>query len=464
MTVKDFTTFTEQDPQSEITVTSTRATFTQLDIDVQAWLYEDLGADAFDGDFSINVEFMMTGSPGGLYTISGSWALTNEVNDLNSIDTGNGDYLALRHRTTGQIVLVECKAGSLYTSSTFTPTQDVLYYLTIARDESVGTYGTLYCYVYSDADRTSLLDTLSLTLHAKLDFEYLFTVITYYLGSTGKWMDGYLQNMEITSGPTVPTAPSNSSPTDGAVGQSLTPTLQSSAYSGAGDQTAAQWQITTTPGDYGTPVYDSNEDDTNLVSIAVPSSTLSVGTVYYWHVRHKNAFGWSSYSTETSFTTKDNTLIEKAVDSLDTYLEANLAAKLNTLDIAYSDTITLDDVSNWVIGDIPSVDQLVNLPIIVIIPSAQHPDYEWSTTYVSSFELSVVVIVGEPDNNAKVRFQRLARYARAINELVKTWENAGGGYIVFFRDKQRFSGVLPVDPFIQAVEIPLQLIKKEVIL
>ncbi len=106
---------------------------------------------------------------------------------------------------------------------------------------------------------------------------------------------------------TAPNTPSNTSPSDDATGVSVTPTLQSSAFSDsdAGDtHTASQWRITTTSGNYSSPIYDSGTDTSNLTQIAIPSGTLSDNTRYYWQVRHQdNHSEWSDWSTETSFTT-----------------------------------------------------------------------------------------------------------------------------------------------------------------
>jgi hypothetical protein len=105
-----------------------------------------------------------------------------------------------------------------------------------------------------------------------------------------------------------PNKPSNISPANGATGISLTPTLQSSAFSDPdpGDTHAtSQWQITTPPGDYSSPVFDSDTDATNLTSITIPSGNLNYNATYYWHVRHQDNHGaWSSYSNETYFTTQ----------------------------------------------------------------------------------------------------------------------------------------------------------------
>ena len=104
-----------------------------------------------------------------------------------------------------------------------------------------------------------------------------------------------------------PNQPSNVSPANAATGVSLTPTLQSSAFSDpdVGDtQAASNWQVTTVPADYSSTVLDSGTDNSNLVQITLSSGVLGSNTTYYWHVRHQdNHADWSSWSSETSFVT-----------------------------------------------------------------------------------------------------------------------------------------------------------------
>jgi len=104
-----------------------------------------------------------------------------------------------------------------------------------------------------------------------------------------------------------PNQPTNILPANDATSVSLTPTLQSSAFSDpdAGDTHAAsQWQVRTSAGSYSSPVYDSSTDSTNLTSVNVLSGRLNYLTTYYWHVRYQdNHSAWSDYSSETFFTT-----------------------------------------------------------------------------------------------------------------------------------------------------------------
>jgi hypothetical protein len=123
----------------------------------------------------------------------------------------------------------------------------------------------------------------------------------------GYWSD-YSVETSFTTGPApnnAPNQPSNVSPSNGATGLTLTPTLSSSGFSDpdAGDiHAASQWQITTTAGNYSSPAFNSGIDTSNLTSSAIPSGTLNYSTCYYWRMRHQDSYGnWSAWSAETSF-------------------------------------------------------------------------------------------------------------------------------------------------------------------
>jgi len=115
------------------------------------------------------------------------------------------------------------------------------------------------------------------------------------------WHDSYDAAYIISYLNVPPDTPSNVSPTDGDTELSSIVELSASAYSGGGGlpHTASQWQVTTVSGDYTSPFFDSGQDSNNLESISVAG--LEYDTTYYWHVRYRNAAGWSGYSTETSF-------------------------------------------------------------------------------------------------------------------------------------------------------------------
>ena len=90
-----------------------------------------------------------------------------------------------------------------------------------------------------------------------------------------------------------PTRPTLSTPTNGATGQSTTPTLTWAASIGA---TSYRVQVSTSS-TFGTTAYDQSGISTTS---QVVSPALS-STVYYWHVSATNANGTSSYSSAWSF-------------------------------------------------------------------------------------------------------------------------------------------------------------------
>ncbi|MCX5991283.1 MAG: PKD domain-containing protein [Chloroflexi bacterium] len=142
-----------------------------------------------------------------------------------------------------------------------------------------------------------------------------------------------------------PIQPSNVSPSSAATGVSLMPTLQSSTFSDpdiSDTHAASQWQIRTGAGSYNSPVYDNVTGTPNLTSISVPSGKLTYSTAYCWRVRYQDNHGdWSTWSAETSFTTK--------ADSVVSFPDPNLEAAIREAigkpagDIYESDLVGLTD-------------------------------------------------------------------------------------------------------------------------
>lgn len=108
---------------------------------------------------------------------------------------------------------------------------------------------------------------------------------------------------------TTPSTPTNTSPTNGATGQSFTLSLSTSSFSDASNDTHASstWRIYSTSSlcsaGSTADVLDTTSTS-SLTSLSVPSQTLQQDTMYYWRVAYTNSFGnRSSFSSCTSFTT-----------------------------------------------------------------------------------------------------------------------------------------------------------------
>lgn len=98
-------------------------------------------------------------------------------------------------------------------------------------------------------------------------------------------------------------------PTNGQLDVPEQPTLQSSAFAVHGDpdtHAASQWQVRLSAGTWATPLHDSGESASAKTSYSLPAGVLSAGqTQYVMRVRHKGAtHGWSEWSSDVSFTTK----------------------------------------------------------------------------------------------------------------------------------------------------------------
>jgi hypothetical protein len=126
------------------------------------------------------------------------------------------------------------------------------------------------------------------------------------LDKAGNYSTNAVISVTYTPPNTPPTTPINISPPAGAINVSITATLQAGAFSDVdcvGDTHAAsQWQILNGAG--AVVVVDSGTDTVNKVSWQVPMAKLYYGSNYQWRVRYQDSrSGWSSYSTQTTFTT-----------------------------------------------------------------------------------------------------------------------------------------------------------------
>ncbi len=202
--IENFLTYPEVDPNNRVAVTSTRVTWAALDRNETAYVASDKGVDYFDGDFVHTVTVNMTALVNGSYV--NAWGLTNELNSFRVIDNTNGDFLSvtLLGLTAGVIPTIniyECDGGAVYSDSYTPASLTTLYYLTIVRNEAVGTYGTLYCYIRTGSHTGTLVDTLTLTLHTSTkDFRYVHAVNSDNSTATPYPSSGYTEDLTIEGG------------------------------------------------------------------------------------------------------------------------------------------------------------------------------------------------------------------------------------------------------------------------
>ncbi len=200
MATQDFTTYTKVDPNGRFTVTVPKIVCAGLTAQEDAYIYKDKGAAFFDGNFVHNITVKATAvtQDGRFYT----WALTNSIDDMKGIEDANANYLAVfLFGVSGvpRIELFESDGGALH-GDEYIGALNTDYFLSIVRNESVGSFGTIYCYIYSDVARTTLIDTLSVSLHtSKKDFRYIFGANTRNSGIAGRTLSGYGKDLDLVA-------------------------------------------------------------------------------------------------------------------------------------------------------------------------------------------------------------------------------------------------------------------------
>ena len=198
---EDYTTYTEVDPSSWMTKTATVVTFNMPGKNVNCYLYKDKGAAYFDGSFSARMDMRITSGVHDWGT-GHPFVVANVLNNVYGIEAADQSALVVEvlDGSAGWnwiMVLREHYGGSVYSSSSYSFAQNTYYYLEFERDESVGTHGTIYLRIYSDSARTTLLDTLSVTLHAKVDFRYLYWMNNYNNGDATSVLNGTFENLSL---------------------------------------------------------------------------------------------------------------------------------------------------------------------------------------------------------------------------------------------------------------------------
>lgn len=188
---EDFTTYTEIDPNGRLSQTATTSSYTSLTRNEDAYLYLDKGLGHFDGDFTHYLAINYTSQDSGSSVVY-LWAVGQELQSA----VGMTKLSIYTYNSTIRIQETD-SADNNYDSGNTSLILGNTYYLTIERDESIGTYGTLYVYVYTDETKTSLQATLSLALHeSKKDFRYLYIPSSCNTGNAYA-QTGYIENLDL---------------------------------------------------------------------------------------------------------------------------------------------------------------------------------------------------------------------------------------------------------------------------
>jgi len=157
-----------------------------------ACLYKDKGVGYFK-DFEHLVQFK-SGVGTGRDDRCVVWALANVIEDMDSWNATPDPAIYVRtwdFNYVRTLSLIEHYGGNSYENSKSYLTVGAWYYLTIKKEGC-----TLICKIYSDPARTTLVATLSLTLHANHSFRYIYACNTTNNGDSD-YVDVDIENLDL---------------------------------------------------------------------------------------------------------------------------------------------------------------------------------------------------------------------------------------------------------------------------
>lgn len=211
MANEDFTTYTESDPDGLLSQTSARSTYASLSFWHDTWLYKDYGAGHFNATFRHNFDYRANADPVLAHNF---WGIMNNVNseNYNAVNGFPQLLVGIQDWNAGLskydfLLQEQWNDGTQHQSYIYTGfnySVNTTYYLQVYYNPAVGTYGTIYLYVYpTDADRTAgtnVIDTVSRELHAAISYRYLIAIQQYTVnGGTTPTVSGYIENLDLSA-------------------------------------------------------------------------------------------------------------------------------------------------------------------------------------------------------------------------------------------------------------------------
>lgn len=190
--IEDFTTYTEVDPNSDFTITSSKIAVDGLRRDAAAYVYKDMGSGHF-GDFEHLLKITKSASFED-FAVLGWWGLSNVATTFYGMDVANVGLVLLAYSATTELVeMRDFDTGGV----DYMAGGDATKWLTVER---AGTTAT--CKIYSDAERTSLDDTLSITC-ATTTYQYILGTFSRESSNNGE-VEAYgdIEDLDLQEGAT----------------------------------------------------------------------------------------------------------------------------------------------------------------------------------------------------------------------------------------------------------------------
>jgi len=192
MPYEDFTTYTEDDTPGVLTVTTNKVGAAAAQKTYSTYrVYKDYGTDHFGA--TLQHDYKWTGTAeSGTTPILLQWAVSNVIEGGDYWNSHDSQAVS-GARTDNLFVLFGYETNDV---DTFSCTFAATYYLTAERTGET----TMQLRVYSDADRTSLLNTMSVPLVSGRCFRYVFGTNCFDGAGTYAAITGDMENLDLNEG------------------------------------------------------------------------------------------------------------------------------------------------------------------------------------------------------------------------------------------------------------------------
>ena len=196
---EDFTTYTEEDPNTGITNTSTRVTWALNSVQL-GYFYTDKGSNFFSGNFSHTFTTLQSlVQSGGLGY--GCWLLSNTIDQMNLLHASN-DVVSIRSYDGGgapagyRLEVIE--SGASKGVDTYVGAQGTVYYVTVERDANggVGGVGRYTAYFRTGSHEGPLQDTIIVDATAQINYRYIYPFNLWNYG-TSRNNTGWTENLNL---------------------------------------------------------------------------------------------------------------------------------------------------------------------------------------------------------------------------------------------------------------------------
>lgn len=298
MAIENLTTYTEVDANNKLIVIASKATGENVGRDEDVYLYKDFGADNLNGlsiTFELYVAATSVPTSGPSIAATGGMGLSNAVDDVSGWAATDINVM-IGEEVSGFKIWLERGPGS--ESDVYVGAADTIYYCLLERATDSDT-ATLK--IYSDAARTNLLDTLTISgVGTTTKWRYMYGFVNWNGGYANIEFDGYIQNIELSP----------------ATLEGVKPTVTTQAVSDIADTTATGNGNITDLGEAnptahgvcwnttGTPTTADDKTDEGAASATGAFTTsitgLTEGTLYYIRAYATNSYG-TSYGGEVNF-------------------------------------------------------------------------------------------------------------------------------------------------------------------